>query len=135
MAEATFTKLSSAHFYAWQQGLKTGQYYLRTRPSKDAIKFTLNVESLMSNTNSSGMFDHMNSKNLTQAEMDQSRKIKKRKINDISKSSDQSEVSVSKNNTSTVTFKEPQPIKKTAQEIKECPFNPFGDDSCDMCGS
>lgn len=24
MAEATFTKLSSAHFYAWQQGLKTG---------------------------------------------------------------------------------------------------------------
>lgn len=47
MGEATFTKLSSAHFYAWQQGLKTGQYYLRTRPARDAIKFTLDVESLM----------------------------------------------------------------------------------------
>jgi len=34
-------------------------------------------------------------------------------------------------------FKEPQlPVqKKSAQEIKECPFNPFGDDSCDMCGA
>ena len=91
----------------------------------------------MSNTNSSGMFDHMNSKNLTQAEMDQSRKVKKRKLNDISKVSEISDVSISKNSSSTptVTFKEPQPIKKTPQEIKECPFNPFGDDSCDMCGS
>lgn len=70
MAEATFNKLSSAHFYAWSQGLKTGQYYLRTRPSKDAIKFTLNVESLMKNSESSGMFDNLNSKNMTQAEMD-----------------------------------------------------------------
>jgi ribonucleotide reductase alpha subunit len=88
MAEASFNKLSSAHFYAWGLGLKTGQYYLRTRPSKDAIKFTLNVESLMKSSDNNGMFDHLNSKNMTQAEMDQQKRIKKRKINDISKSSD-----------------------------------------------
>ena len=35
------------HFYAWKQGLKTGQYYLRTRPARDAIKFTVNVEALL----------------------------------------------------------------------------------------
>lgn len=35
------------HFYAWKNGLKTGMYYLRSRPAVDAIKFTLNVEELL----------------------------------------------------------------------------------------
>lgn len=48
MAEANFAKMTSMHFYAWKKGLKTGQYYLRTRPSRDAIKFTVNVEQLLS---------------------------------------------------------------------------------------
>ena len=34
------------HFYAWKGGLKTGMYYLRTKPAADAIKFTLDVQSL-----------------------------------------------------------------------------------------
>ena len=34
-------KLTSMHFYAWQSGLKTGMYYLRTKSAVDAIKFTL----------------------------------------------------------------------------------------------
>jgi ribonucleoside-diphosphate reductase alpha subunit len=46
MAEPTSKKLTSMHFYAWQKGLKTGMYYLRTRPRADAIKFTVNQESL-----------------------------------------------------------------------------------------
>jgi ribonucleoside-diphosphate reductase subunit M1 len=33
--------LSSMHFYAWNKGLKTGMYYLRTRPSSKAIQFTI----------------------------------------------------------------------------------------------
>ena len=41
MAEATFAKLTSMHFYGWKKGLKTGMYYLRTRPAVDAIKFTV----------------------------------------------------------------------------------------------
>jgi len=39
-AEPTAAKLTSMHFYAWKQGLKTGQYYLRTRPKADAVAFT-----------------------------------------------------------------------------------------------
>lgn len=42
MEGATFAKLTSMHFYAWQSGLKTGMYYLRTKSAVDAIKFTLN---------------------------------------------------------------------------------------------
>lgn len=34
------------HFYAWSLGLKTGQYYLRTRPKADAIQFTVDQEML-----------------------------------------------------------------------------------------
>ena len=36
-----FGKLSSMHFYAWEAGLKTGMYYLRTKAAVDPIKFTL----------------------------------------------------------------------------------------------
>jgi ribonucleoside-diphosphate reductase alpha chain len=47
MEDTNFGKLSSLHFTAWKLGLKTGMYYLRTRPAVDAIKFTIkeNVKS------------------------------------------------------------------------------------------
>ncbi|KAG2224644.1 hypothetical protein INT45_007889 [Circinella minor] len=41
VAEPSYGKLSSMHFYSWKRGLKTGMYYLRTRPAVDAIKFTV----------------------------------------------------------------------------------------------
>ena len=41
MENANFGKLTSMHFYGWEQGLKTGMYYLRTKAATDAIKFTL----------------------------------------------------------------------------------------------
>lgn len=34
------------HFYGWKKGLKTGMYYLRSRPAVDAIKFTVDVKTL-----------------------------------------------------------------------------------------
>lgn len=34
-------QLTSMHFYGWKRGLKTGMYYLRTRPAAQAIQFTL----------------------------------------------------------------------------------------------
>lgn len=40
-------KMTAMHFYGWEKGLKTGQYYLRSRPARDAIKFTVNVEALL----------------------------------------------------------------------------------------
>jgi ribonucleoside-diphosphate reductase alpha chain len=36
--DANFAKLSSAHFYAWDKGLKTGSYYIRTKAATTAIK-------------------------------------------------------------------------------------------------
>lgn len=57
MAEANFAKMTSMHFYAWKHGLKTGQYYLRTRPSRDAIKFTVNIEQLLQATDSGNSED------------------------------------------------------------------------------
>jgi ribonucleotide reductase alpha subunit len=45
MTDCTPAKLSSMHFYGWKLGLKTGQYYLRTKAAVDAIKFTVDVAS------------------------------------------------------------------------------------------
>ena len=41
--DPTIAKLSSMHFYAWKQGLKTGMYYLRTKSAVQAIKFTVDA--------------------------------------------------------------------------------------------
>ena len=41
LAEATYSKLSSMHMYAWKQGLKTGCYYLRTKGAAKAQQFTV----------------------------------------------------------------------------------------------
>lgn len=41
IAEPNYGKLTSMHFYAWKLGLKTGMYYLRTRPAAQPIKFTV----------------------------------------------------------------------------------------------
>uniref|UniRef100_A0A3Q0SAM5 Ribonucleoside-diphosphate reductase n=1 Tax=Amphilophus citrinellus TaxID=61819 RepID=A0A3Q0SAM5_AMPCI len=46
IAEPNYGKLSSMHFYGWKLGLKTGMYYLRTKPAANPIQFTLNKEKL-----------------------------------------------------------------------------------------
>ena len=41
----THKRLSSMHFYAWKRGLKTGMYYLRTKPATDALQVTVSPSS------------------------------------------------------------------------------------------
>ena len=41
MGVPDYKKLNSCHFWSWKNGLKTGMYYLRTKPAKSAIKFTV----------------------------------------------------------------------------------------------
>lgn len=50
MGEPNYGKMTSMHFYGWKNGLKTGLYYLRTKPSRDAIKFTVDIEQLLEAT-------------------------------------------------------------------------------------
>ncbi len=42
LASPTRAKLSSMGIYAWENGLKTGQYYLRSQPEARPIAFTVN---------------------------------------------------------------------------------------------
>merc|ERR1719345_420926 len=46
VAEPNFAKLTSMHFYGWEKGLKTGMYYLRTKPAAAAIQFTVDQKAL-----------------------------------------------------------------------------------------
>jgi ribonucleotide reductase alpha subunit len=41
MASPTIAKLSSMHFYAWKLKLKTGMYYLRSKPASNAQQFSI----------------------------------------------------------------------------------------------
>jgi ribonucleotide reductase alpha subunit len=42
--EPDFQKLSSMHFYGHSKGLKTGSYYLRTKPKAKTQQFTIDPE-------------------------------------------------------------------------------------------
>lgn len=44
MAVPAHSKLSSMHFYAWKRGLKTGMYYLRSKPAANPVQVTVPVE-------------------------------------------------------------------------------------------
>jgi ribonucleoside-diphosphate reductase alpha chain len=41
VADPDYSKLTSMHFYAWNKGLKTGVYYLRTKAPVSAQQFTV----------------------------------------------------------------------------------------------
>jgi ribonucleotide reductase alpha subunit len=45
MYDPTIERVSSMHMYAWRKGLKTGQYYLRSRPRVRAQQFTVEPQS------------------------------------------------------------------------------------------
>ena len=49
IGQPNFAKLTSMHFYAWKKGLKTGMYYLRTRPAANAVQFTVDPASAQKN--------------------------------------------------------------------------------------
>jgi len=44
MEDPTSAKLTSMHFHGWRKGLKTGSYYIRTRPKARPIQVTVPVE-------------------------------------------------------------------------------------------
>jgi len=49
-----YQKLFSSHMWSWKNGLKTGIYYLRSKPSQDATKFTVdpNIQQRINNETS-----------------------------------------------------------------------------------
>ncbi|XP_022908057.2 ribonucleoside-diphosphate reductase large subunit [Onthophagus taurus] len=49
VAKPTYSVLTSIHFYGWRQGLKTGMYYLRTKPAAQPIQFTVDKSKLIIN--------------------------------------------------------------------------------------
>jgi len=46
LAQPTLGTLTTVHFNGWRKGLKTGMYYLRTKPAAQAIQFTVDQDAL-----------------------------------------------------------------------------------------
>ncbi|VDN96820.1 unnamed protein product [Rodentolepis nana] len=78
MKEPNYGKITSMHFYAWKKGLKTGMYYLRTRPAADPIKFTIdNKEVNMILATGFGKVSLENKENLTEEEAKAKTRVEK----------------------------------------------------------
>ena len=39
-----FKKLTNAQMYGWQKGLKTGSYYIRSKPTLNSQRFTMDPD-------------------------------------------------------------------------------------------
>lgn len=64
MAKPSVEKLTSMHFYGWKIGLKTGMYYLRTKPAANALQFTVDKTKLLNvSRNSATDSQNLNIKN------------------------------------------------------------------------
>ena len=70
-----FGKMSAMHFYAWRSGLKTGQYYFRSRPARDAIKFTVNVDMLLKAADGGNMNQVMECLNVDKDKLNKKKKV------------------------------------------------------------
>jgi ribonucleoside-diphosphate reductase alpha chain len=57
MESPNYAKLTSMHFYAWKQGLKTGCYYLRTKAPVMAQKFTVDPRMLQGSATAANAVD------------------------------------------------------------------------------
>ncbi|KAI3405923.2 hypothetical protein KGF56_001142 [Candida oxycetoniae] len=73
----TIGKLTSCHFYAWEKGLKTGMYYLRTQAASRAIQFTVDCEKAASVNE-----QEMTKKNLKRKKYIETASVKKYKSSD-----------------------------------------------------
>jgi ribonucleoside-diphosphate reductase alpha chain len=57
--DLTYSKFNSIHFYGWKNGLKTGSYYMRSRPASMPQKFTIDPE-FIKKMNQKGLHDLIN---------------------------------------------------------------------------
>jgi ribonucleoside-diphosphate reductase alpha subunit len=57
MESPNYAKLTSMHFYAWKQGLKTGCYYLRTKAPVMAQKFTVDPRMFQGSATAANVLD------------------------------------------------------------------------------
>ncbi|XP_053995363.1 ribonucleoside-diphosphate reductase large subunit [Hylaeus anthracinus] len=85
MAKPSMEKLTSMHFYGWKMGLKTGMYYLRTKPAANALQFTVD-KSKLRNTSSVATNQSFNSDNESNEEFTNGKKnewLNNKNIDDI----------------------------------------------------
>ncbi|KAJ8688326.1 hypothetical protein QAD02_024121 [Eretmocerus hayati] len=68
MDKPSTEKLTSMHFYGWKSGLKTGMYYLRTKPAANALQFTVDKSKIKNNIPTTNGNTEMNGKSFIEEE-------------------------------------------------------------------
>lgn len=84
MKDVSYAKLTSMHFYGWKKGLKTGMYYLRTRPAVNPIPFSIDEKVRKEEGE-----DYQQRKNHQQTEVNSLRPDAKKRNNDDNNNDDE----------------------------------------------
>ena len=107
-------KLRNSHFYSWKKGLKTGMYYLRSRPVVDAKQFSLDGDLVKKlKTREAAKKNHL-SRYIIDDETD----------DDVEENID-NELGLLK-----------KKVENEPEQLRVCPMNPDGDSSnCEACSA
>lgn len=125
--------MTAMHFYGWEKGLKTGQYYLRSRPARDAIKFTVNMEALIEAAESKDETAILNALEKVKEVEDSSVKDAKIETNGkLTTSVNLGRKSAQPNGGFSQDVKQDTSAKMQKVEAEEEELNPF---ECENCGS
>ena len=71
MSKPDMTLLTSAHFFGWKGGLKTGMYYLHSSPAVNPINFGIDIEDIKRLKNISSLEDIMGYSNVMKRKIDE----------------------------------------------------------------
>ena len=129
-------KLTSMHFYAWKKGLKTGMYYLRTKPATDAIKFTVNKSSNLEKPKSEAVSNpiHMFSYVEREAEKRAAEELAKKRIEALSQRPQSTKVNGQQPKQPDLFSSEPEvQSNNNNQNAIACSID--DPDSCELCSS
>lgn len=61
MDSPSYVRLTSAHFYGWKNGIKTGMYYLRGAPAVNPIQFGVDMNEMLRLSGFSNIKDYLES--------------------------------------------------------------------------
>jgi uncharacterized membrane-anchored protein len=111
--------MTSMHFHAWRLGLKTGQYYFRSRPARDAIKFTVDVASLLQATESGNTGQIMDVLNTTANKKAKSSNIVRKKVSTAPSASTEQDKIRKMSEPATIKTQAPVAVPEPAQEEEE----------------
>ena len=133
LEKVTFRKMTSMHFHAWNKGLKTGMYYLRTKPATDPIKFTLKKQ-LQDSPGTKQQLEPSQQEAVQPQQLEEASSVEDA-FKQVRMSKGMGSASASASGSTPMDYSNGSEGPARSEAGEEQGYRESPDDSCEMCGS